>query len=118
MSAGQEANSKPSATCRMANASEARSLTRQMHKRVPAWKLQMCIEALTARPIDQARVAEVTEIQFANDELVVVAAQCLVDLAREGATETPSVQTDEDTADFLNWSTNSRCHSIIRKDDF
>ena len=44
VSAGQEATSKPPATRRMANdASETRFLTRQMHKRVPAWKLQMCI---------------------------------------------------------------------------
>ena len=42
--------------------SEARLLTRQMHKRVPDWKLQLCIEALNARPIDLARITEVTEI--------------------------------------------------------
>ena len=64
-------------------------------------------------PIDHIRITEVTEIHFASDELVAVAAQCLADLAEkesinagqaphepenepEGATETPSVQTDED----------------------
>ena len=50
-SVGQEATSRPSPNRRMANdASKAGFLTRQMHKRVPAWKLRMCIEALNARP--------------------------------------------------------------------
>ena len=84
VSGGQEANSKPSTTRRTANdASEARFLTRQMHRRVPAWKPQMCIEALNASPIGQTPISEVTEIHFATDELVAVAAQCLADLARE-----------------------------------
>ena len=49
----------------------------------PAWKLKLCVEALNARPIDLVRVAEVTEIQFVTEELVDVAAQCLVDIAKE-----------------------------------
>ena len=60
------------------DASEARLLMRQMHKRNPAWKLELCVEALNARPIDHVRITEVTEIQFVNDGLVDVAAQCLV----------------------------------------
>ena len=88
VSVEQEATSKPPTIRRRANdASEARLLTRQMHrrclKRIPAWKFKMCVEALNARPIDHTRVTEVTEIQFASDELVDVAAQCLVDLAKE-----------------------------------
>ena len=93
VSTGQDANPRLPTNLRLANdASEARLLTRQMHKRVPAWKLQLCIEALNARPIDLARITEVTEIQFANDELVTVAAQCLADLAREF--ESTSLSTD------------------------
>ena len=41
------------------------------------------IEALSARPIGLARIAEVTEILFADHELVAVAAQCSTDLSRE-----------------------------------
>ena len=82
---------KPSAIRRKANdASEARLLIRQMHKRIPAWKLRLCIDTLNARPIDHARIAEVTEIQFVNDELVDVAAQRLV-VARESESGTSSV---------------------------
>ena len=77
----------------MANdASEARLLTGQMHKRVPAWKLQLCIEALNASPIDQARITEATENQFANDKLVIVATQYLADLARESESMSPSTE--------------------------
>ena len=54
-------------------ASEAKLLVRQMHKRIPAWKLKLCVEALNARPIDHVRITEATEIQFENDELVDVA---------------------------------------------
>ena len=49
----------------------------------PAWKLKLCVEALNARPTNLARIAEVTEIQFETDDLVDVAAQCLVDIAKE-----------------------------------
>ena len=45
VSAGQEATSRPPVIRRMANdASEARLLTRQMHKRVPAWKVQCVLQ--------------------------------------------------------------------------
>ena len=84
MSTGQDANPRPPTNRWTArDASEARLLTRQMHKRVPASNLLLCIEAFNATPIDLARITEVTEIQFANDELAAVAAQCLADLARE-----------------------------------
>ena len=97
VSVEQEVTSKPPTIRRKANdASEARLLTRQMHQRIPAWKLKMCVEALNARPIDHARVTEVTEIQYASDELVAVAAQCLADLARES--ESASDPTGHDSA--------------------
>ena len=44
-------------------------LMQHMHRRIPAWKMKVCTEALYADPIDLARVAEVTEIQFATVEL-------------------------------------------------
>ena len=62
-----------------------------MHKRIPAWKLKLRVKALSARPIDHVRITEVTEIEFANAELVDVAAQCLVDIARESESVTSSV---------------------------
>ena len=92
VSVEQETTSKPPVIRRNANdASQARLLVRQMHKRIPAWKLKLCAEALNARPIDHERIAEVTEIQFVNDELVDVAVQCLVDIARESESMTSSV---------------------------
>ena len=85
VSVEQETTSKPPVIRRKANdASEARLLVRQMHKRIPAWKLKLCAEAFIARPIDHARIAEVTEIQFVSDELVERwQLQCLIDIARE-----------------------------------
>ena len=63
VSAGQDVSARiPTNRRKAADASEARLLVRQMHKRVPAWKLQMCVEALNARPIDLVHIAEVTEI--------------------------------------------------------
>ena len=62
-----------------------------MHKRIPAWKLKLCVEALNARPIDLVRIAEVTDMQFMSDELVDVAVQCLADIARESESTTSSV---------------------------
>ena len=57
VSAGQDANPRPLTNrWTVRDVSEASLLTRQMHKRVPAWKLQLCIEALNARPIDLARI--------------------------------------------------------------
>ena len=58
-------------------------LLRHMHRRIPAWKLKLCVEAINARPIDLARIAVVTDIQFVTEELVEVAAQCLIDIAKE-----------------------------------
>ena len=84
MSVEQETTSKAPAVRRKANdALQARLLVRQMHRRIPAWKLKLCVEALNARPIDLARIAEVTEIQFVTEELVDVAAQCLVEIAKD-----------------------------------
>ena len=54
-----------------------------MHQRIPAWKLKLCAEVLNASPVDLARIAEVTEIQFATVELVDVTAQCLIEIAKE-----------------------------------
>ena len=65
------------------DASEARLYVRQMHRRIPAWKLKLCTEALNARPIDLVRIIEGTEIQFVTEDLVDVAAQCLTDIAKE-----------------------------------
>ena len=70
------------------NAPEARLLIRQMHARVQAWKLQPCVQALSARPIDLAYIAEVTDILFASEELVSVSAKCSADLARESNVDT------------------------------
>ena len=39
-------------TTSKAPALQARLLARQMHRRIPAWKLKLCVEALNARPID------------------------------------------------------------------
>ena len=65
-------------TRRMANnAPEAKLQTRALHSRVPPWKISNCIQALNAQPIDLTHIAEVTEIQFASNDLVVVAAKCL-----------------------------------------
>ena len=83
---------------RLANtAPEARLQTKQMHTRVPAWKLPLCIQALNARPIDLAHVAEVTEILFASSDLVIVAAKCLADLARESNLDESINQSAEGT---------------------
>ena len=56
---------------------------KQIHRRIPAWKLKLFIEALHASPVDLVRIAEVTEIQFATANLVDVAAQCLNEIAKE-----------------------------------
>ena len=64
------------------------------HSRVPAWKISKCIQALNAKPIDLAHIAEVTEIQFASNDLVAVAAKCLAELSEassmEASTEQPA----------------------------
>ena len=80
----QEADPKaPTIRWKAKNTTEAKLYVRQMHRRIPAWKLKLCVEALNTRPINLARIAEVTEIQFETDDLVDVAAQCLVDIAKE-----------------------------------
>ena len=93
VSDGQDANVRVPANRRLANdALEARLLIRQMRKRVPAWRLTMCIEALNARPMNVARIAKVTEILFADNEKVAVAAQCLADLSRESESNNQSTE--------------------------
>ena len=52
----------------------------------------MCVEALKARPMNHARITEVTEIQFGSDELVDVATQCLAELASESESVNDSVE--------------------------
>ena len=73
----------PTIRWRAKDAAEAKQSVRQMHRRIPAWKLKLCAEVLNASPADLARIAEVTEIQFATVELVDVAAQCLIEIAKE-----------------------------------
>ena len=58
---------------------------RELHHRMPAWKLKACTEALQARPVDLAAIAEATGVQFASGELVEVAAQCLDEISKEMA---------------------------------
>ena len=48
---------------------------------------------LNDRPIDLARIAEVTDIQFVSEELVEVAIQCLADIAKEIESTNSSVGT-------------------------
>ena len=77
---------------------------RQMHRSIPAWKLKLCTEALNASPVDLVRVAEVTEIQFATVELVEVAVQSLIEIAKEIESENasagaPGAAAEESTKD-------------------
>ena len=83
--AGQaEGARQPAGTRKLANsAPEARLQIRQLHTRVPTWKLPLCVQALNARPIDLDHIAEVTDIRFANEELVTIAAKCSADLSGE-----------------------------------
>ena len=73
----------PTIRWRAREAAETRLLVRQLHQRMPAWKLKICAEALRVNPVDLARIAEVTGIQFATVELVEVAVQCLNEIAKE-----------------------------------
>ena len=59
----------PTVRWKARDAAEVKLLVRQMHRRIPAWKLRLCTEALNASPVDLARVSEVTEIQFVTEEL-------------------------------------------------
>ena len=58
----------PTVRWKARDAAEAKLFVRQMHRRIPAWKLKLCTEALHASPIDLVRIAEVTEFQFATAE--------------------------------------------------
>ena len=66
---------------------ETRLLMRQLHRRMPAWKLKARAEALRASPVDLSAIAETTGVQFATEELVDVAAKCLDEVASEMAKE-------------------------------
>ena len=82
--AAEETSQKaPAIRWKAKDTSEARLYVRQMHRRIPAWKLKLCTEALNARPIDLMRITEVAEIEFVTEDLVDVAAQCLADIAKE-----------------------------------
>ena len=65
------------------DAEEARFCVRHMHRRVPAWKLKLCVDELNASSVDLTSIAEVTEIRFASVDLVGVAAQCLNEISKE-----------------------------------
>ena len=71
---------------------------RQMHHRIPAWKLKLCVEALHASPVHLVRIAEVTEIQFASPELIDVAVQCPNEIAEESKSADVSADTSGVTA--------------------
>ena len=73
----------PTVCWKARDAAEAKLFVQQMHRCIPAWKLKLCIEALNASSVDLARIAEVTEIQFATVELVDVAVRCLIEIAKE-----------------------------------
>ena len=77
---------------------EARLQVVAMHSRVPAWKLSKCIKVLNAQPLDLEYIAEVTEIQFASEELVAVAAKCLAGLLEAYADEAAARQATIDNA--------------------
>ena len=77
------ASRAPAVRWKARDAAEAKLFVRQKHRRIPAWKLKPCTEALNASPVDLVRIAEVTEIQFATVELVDVAIQCLIEIAKE-----------------------------------
>ena len=68
-----------------------------MHQRIPAWKPKLRTEA-HASPVDLVRIAEVTEIQFANAELIDVAVQCLSEIAEEIESASASAGTSGITA--------------------
>ena len=60
----------PTVRWRAREVAETRLLMRQLQNRMPAWKLKTCNEALRVTPVDLARIAEVTGIQFDTVELV------------------------------------------------
>ena len=88
----------PTVRWKARDAAEAKLFVRQMHRRIPAWKLKLCTEALHASPVDLVRIAEVTEIQFATAELVDVAVQCLNEIAKEIETANASAGAPGTTA--------------------
>ena len=72
---------------------QARLQTEFLHSHAPEWKLPICVQALNL-----SRVAEVTEIQLASEDLVVVAAKCLADLTRESSMHVSNDQSAGDDA--------------------
>ena len=63
--------------------SEVRQIMRRLHHRSPAWKLNVCLEAMKVRPIDLTILAQETNVQFASAELVEMAASCLDEITKE-----------------------------------
>ena len=63
--------------------SEVRQTMWRLHHSSPAWKLKVCIDAMKARPIDLATLAQATSVQFASVELVELAANCLDEISKE-----------------------------------
>ena len=92
------APSAPTVRWKARDATEARLFVRQIHRRMPAWKLKICTEALNASLVDLVRIAEVIEIQFATVELVDVAVQCLSEIAKEIESAIASAGTPGTTA--------------------
>ena len=54
----------PVAQWKAKNADETRLHIRQMHRRLPAWKLKVCVEALQADRIDLESITKVTGISL------------------------------------------------------
>ena len=84
----KDALDPPSIRWKVAEVAETRRLMWQLHHRMPAWKSKAYIEALQARPIDLAALAEATGVQFASAELVEVAIKCLDEITKEMAKDT------------------------------
>ena len=83
--------------CIANNAPEARLQTRA-HTAVYQHKLSKCVQALNAQPIDLMRIAEVTEIQLASNDLVVIAAKYLGELSEASSEEAAPGQSGGDAA--------------------
>ena len=99
-SSEKDDSTRPRTTTRRVanNAPEAKLQIRALHSRVPAWKLSERIQALNAQPIDLARIAEVTEIQLASNDPVVVAAKCLFELSEASSEKAATGQSRGDNA--------------------
>ena len=63
--------------------SEVKQIMRRPRHSSPAWKLNVCLEAMKVRPIDLTLLAQATSVQFASAELVEMAANCLDEITKE-----------------------------------